>query len=456
MPPITTSVFELFSIGPGPSSSHTMGPMRAGLDFLARCRDLTLAQRNRAVRFEARLFGSLAATGRGHGTDRALLAGLLGYAPESCPPGLLADLDPAAGREMALSSREGGPRLALRPEDLVFDTLDHRHPHSNTLVLRLLDAAGSALFERTYYSVGGGSIAFKRQREQPRPEPPFPFASMAELKERMHRRRRRLPDLMAENEMALSGLDRAGLDAGLDRVLDAMLASVDRGLSASGRLPGPVGLFRKAGTLYRNSLSREHRDRFLLALNAFAVAAAEENAAGHTIVTAPTAGSCGVAAGCVYLLKALFRLPRDAQRRALLAGAAIGLLARHNASVSGAEVGCQGEIGVASAMAAAMLAQAAGLGVRIVENAAEIALEHHLGLTCDPVGGYVQIPCIERNAMGAVKAYNAYLIAAAEIPAHHKVDFDAALSAMAATGKDMDKRYKETAKGGLAVSVVKC
>jgi len=163
-----------------------------------------------------------------------------------------------------------------------------------------------------------------------------------------------------------------------------------------------------------------------------------------------------VVAGCLYLLKAIYRTPRDTQRRAIMAAAAIGLLARHNASVSGAEVGCQGEIGVASAMAAAMLAQAAGHGPRICENAAEIALEHHLGLTCDPVQGYVQIPCIERNAMGAVKAYNAYLIAAAEIPARHKVDFDSALSAMAATGKHMDKRYKETAKGGLAVSVVKC
>ncbi|MEW5774650.1 MAG: L-serine ammonia-lyase [Thermodesulfobacteriota bacterium] len=453
MPPITTSVFELFSIGPGPSSSHTMGPMRAGLDFLARCRELTLKERRRAERFEARLFGSLAATGRGHGTDRALLAGLLGHAPESCPPGLLSSLDPKAGHELALSPRNGGPCLTIRPEDLVFDALDHRHPHSNTLILRLLDRAGKPVYQRTYYSIGGGSIAFKRQREQARPEPPFPFASMAELRERMHRRRKRLPELMAENEMALSGLDRAGLEAGLDRVLDAMLASVDRGLSASGKLPGPLGVYRKAGTLYRNSLSREHRDRFLLALNAFALAAAEENAAGRTIVTAPTAGSCGVVAGCLYLLKALFRLPRDTQRRALLAGAAIGLLARHNASVSGAEVGCQGEIGVASAMAAAMLAQAAGLGVRICENAAEIALEHHLGLTCDPVAGYVQIPCIERNAMGAVKAYNAYLIAAAEIPARHKVDFDAALAAMAATGMHMDKRYKETAQGGLAVSM---
>ena len=161
-------------------------------------------------------------------------------------------------------------------------------------------------------------------------------------------------------------------------------------------------------------------------------------------------------AGCLYLLKTLFRTPRDTQRRALLAAAAIGLLARHNASVSGAEVGCQGEVGVASAMAAALLAQAAGHGVRIVENAAEIALEHHLGLTCDPVGGFVQIPCIERNAMGAVKAYNAYLIAAAEIPSHHKVDFDAALAAMAATGRHMDKRYKETAQGGLAVSLARC
>jgi L-serine dehydratase len=456
MPPITTSVFELFSIGPGPSSSHTMGPMRAGLDFLLRCRELTLAERRRAARLEARLFGSLAATGRGHGTDRALLAGLLGHAPESCPAGLLSGLDPAAIHKIPLSPRQKGPRLAMRPGDIVFDSLDHRHPHSNTLILRLLDKAGKQICSRTYYSVGGGSITFKRQRTLERPEPPFPFASMAELKERMHSRRRRLPELMAENEMALSGLDRAGLDERLDQVLDAMLASVDRGLAAGGKLPGPVGMFRKAGTLYRNSLSREHRDRFLLALNAFALAAAEENAAGHTIVTAPTAGSCGVVAGCLYLLKILFRAPRDTQRRAILAAAAIGLLARHNASVSGAEVGCQGEIGVASAMAAAMLAQASGHGVRIIEHAAEIALEHHLGLTCDPVGGYVQIPCIERNAMGAVKAYNAFLIAAAEIPAHHKVGFDAALSAMYETGRHMDRRYKETAKGGLAVSMARC
>jgi L-serine dehydratase len=262
---------------------------------------------------------------------------------------------------------------------------------------------------------------------------------------------------MMANEKALSGLAEVEINRRIDQILQAMEESVERGLKTEGVLPGPIGLHRHAPVFKRGSHKSAHvEDRLFLDLITYAFAAAEENAAGHRIVTAPTAGSAGVLPSVAYVMKHKYKLPRQAMRNGLLAAACIGFLAKHGASIAGAEVGCQGEIGVAASMAAAMLVHAHGYPIRIIENAATTAMEHHLDITCDPVGGYVQIPCIERCTMGAVKAYNAFLIATMQIPSHHLVSFDVVIRTMAETGKDMSTKYKETSKGGLALHMVTC
>jgi L-serine dehydratase len=261
-----------------------------------------------------------------------------------------------------------------------------------------------------------------------------------------------------ENEKAIMGTGEEEIYRRLDLILEATEASVREGLKGEGVLPGPIGLYRKAGDLNRKAKKiKQSEARFLVRLSAYAIAGAEENAMGHRIVTGPTAGSAGVLPAIVYMMKYHQRCSRQTLREGLLAAAAIGFLAKHNASIAGAEAGCQGEIGVAASMAAAMLAYGEpGHPIRVVEDAAAIAMEHHLGMTCDPVGGYVQIPCIERCAMGAVKAYNAFLIATVETPGYNKVGFDVVIRTMAATGRDMSSKYKETSQGGLAVYMVNC
>jgi L-serine dehydratase len=262
---------------------------------------------------------------------------------------------------------------------------------------------------------------------------------------------------MLQNEEALTGKSREAILADLDDLLETMCKAVEKGLETDDLLPGPIGLLRKAKVLHANSQKLKHETgRFLGLLNAYALAASEENAAGRRVVTAPTSGSAGVIPGVIYLMRTQFDFSPDQYRDGLLAAAVIGFISKHNASISGAEVGCQGEVGVASAMAAALIAYANDLPMKQVENAAEIALEHHLGLTCDPVGGFVQIPCIERNAVGAVSAVNAYILAAAGDPARQKLTYDEVVEAMMETGKDMCAKYKETALGGLAVCCVSC
>jgi len=451
---INTSVFDLFKIGPGPSSSHTIGPMRAGFDFGRLAATLSEETQARATGMRVRLFGSLSATGAGHGTDRAVLAGLLGQTPESCPPEFLDNLaaNPKAEHFLDLP----GARVPAWVADVVFDRVEHAYPFQNTLVIALL-AGETVLLEREYYSVGGGFLQWKGWAPPQRGLPTYEYASMARLQELLEGFGLTLPALMLENEMALTGASEQEVYAGLREILAVMDRAVDNGLGASGVLPGRLGVQRKARTILERASSR-HRseDRFLAHLAACALAAAEENAAGHVIVTAPTCGSAGVLPSVARILRAHLNLPEKALLDGLLAAAAVGFLVKHNATIAGAEGGCQAEIGVASAMAAAMLAQAEGCAPRVVEHAAEIALEHHLGMTCDPVGGYVQIPCIERNAMGAVKAYTAYIISSDEPPAQHKVGLDQAIAAMLATGRDMCAKYKETSQGGLAVSVTSC
>ncbi|MDR2051201.1 MAG: L-serine ammonia-lyase [Deltaproteobacteria bacterium] len=454
--PITTSIFELFKPGPGPSSSHTIGPMLACLDFRSLLEALPERDKSGAARLRVRLLGSLSATGKGHGTDKAVVAGLLGHSPSSCPDGLPAGIFSLPPQERIMFPGRNG--LELGPDTVLFGETEHAHPFSNTLVCTLLDAAGGTILEQTYYSVGGGFI----QREGA-PEkkgwsaPAYPFNSAESLRARAEESGLSIPQIILANEMSLTGRSRAEIQTSLDTLLELMRRSVERGIRSEGTLPGNLGVHRKAARLARRAdCMDDPLNRFLGLLNAYAFAVAEENAAGNIIVTAPTCGSAGVVPAMLTLLEGYFGFGPDGVREGLLAAAAVGFLAKHNAGIAGAEVGCQGEVGVASAMAAAMLAQVRGYPAQIVENAAEIALEHHLGLTCDPVGGYVQIPCIERNAMGALKAYNACLVAAAEDASLHRVSLDMAIRAMGSTGRDMDSKYKETARGGLAVSVAEC
>lgn len=455
-PWITTSIFDVFKIGPGPSSSHTIGPMKAAGRFRARAADLPAAELARATRLEVDLFGSLSATGKGHGTDRAVAAGLLGMVPETCEIDQVSALlqDPAAVYHMEFPGLK--TRIPFRAADIRCAGDRPAAPHPNTMILRL-GAGARTILEMECYSVGGGFVRYKDEPAAPRPAPPYPFGNMAQLQARLAETGMPLVDLMLTHEKAVSGRDTAATWADLDRILEVMEAAVEAGIQHGGLLPGPIRLARKAPTLYARARAlKNYPDRFLVFLNAYALAAAEENAAGRRVVTAPTSGSAGVLPGLIYLLKHQIRLPQQALREGLLAAAAVAFIAKHNASISGAEVGCQGEIGVASAMGAALLAQVYGYSINFIANAAEIALEHHLGLTCDPIGGYVQIPCIERNAVGAVTSYNAYLLASAGDPQKQKISLDEVIAAMLQTGRDMSLRYKETATGGLAVCAAKC
>jgi len=447
------SLFELFKIGPGPSSSHTIGPMAAGLDFRRRVLELPGRVLDRAAGLRAVLLGSLSATGKGHGTDRAVAAGLLGWAPETVDAPAFARLlggdDPRAEIELS------GHTLVLTPDDIEFGPLVHDHPYANTLILKLMGPQGP-LFEQTYYSIGGGFIQWEGYQPPERGRPKHAYRTMAGLLGLLEGGLT-LARVMLDNETAITGASERDVLAGLDRILEAMDASVTRGLETEGLLPGPIGLSRKAAGLSARSSERQARaDRTLLELDAWALAAAEENAAGGVVVTAPTSGSAGVVPAVLRHLRTRRRLSRKNIRQGLLTAAAVGFLIKHNASIAGAEVGCQGEIGSASAMAAGLLCTALGRGPDTAASAAEIALEHNLGLTCDPVMGFVQIPCVERNAMAAVKACNAFLLASGGDPARQKVGFDVVVEVMLETGRDMSCNYKETSQGGLAVNLANC
>ncbi len=324
------------------------------------------------------------------------------------------------------------------------------------MVIEIHDAKGEIIAEREYYSPGGGFIQWKGWTPPERGEPLHPYETMAEVQQHIQNKGLSLEQFMVDNEQAVTGCSRPDIDHGLDRIMAAMDAAVDNGLNTEGLLPGLLGLHRKAPGLYARLRRREAgMGRLMLALDAYAFAAAEENSVGHILVTAPTLGSAGVLPAVLRVLKTHLHLDKKRLRRGMLAAALVGFLCKHNASLAGAEVGCQGEIGVATAMAAALIAEAKGFSSKVVENAAETGLEHQLGLTCDPVNGQVQVPCIERNAVGAVKAYNAFLIASMETPGYHVVNLDKVIWVMAETGKDMSRKYKETSEGGLALSLAK-
>jgi L-serine dehydratase len=316
-----------------------------------------------------------------------------------------------------------------------------------------------AVYELEYYSPGGGFYEWKGYTPPKKGQPKYSYATMKELREHADKNKLSIAQVMMANEVAVSGKSEQEIHAFLDKIANAMLATVKAGLAVKeGVLPGPIKLHSKAATVHERAQNDQYEsDRAIGLVSAFALAASEENARGHLVITAPTGGSAGVMPAVVYaLVNGRRKLPIEKVREGLLAGAAIGYLCKHNATLSGAEGGCQSEIGVASAMTAAFIAQAMGSSPQTIENAAESALEHHLGLTCDPVAGYVQVPCIERCAFGAVKAWIAYAIASNEIETRHRVDLDTTIKTLEQTGKDMGAKYKETSEGGLAANLVLC
>jgi L-serine dehydratase len=454
--PVMTTLDEFYKVGPGPSSSHTIGPMRITYDFYQRCTKLPADKLAKATALRVHLFGSLSATGKGHGTERAALAGIIGKEPATINPLFLDEL--AAKPDQVFPVTLGGHTFNASLKDIVYDAVKGDFPHANTMTCRLM-AGDTVLHELEYYSVGGGFIEWKGYQPPKKGQPKYPYSTMKELQKHAQDNKLAFADVVMANEMAVSGKSAAEIDAFLDKISTAMVNIVKSGLSApAGTLPGPIKLKTKAGDVYKRAMDDTYeKQRGVGVVAAYALAGSEENARGHLVVTAPTGGSAGVLPALVYVLgEGGRKLPQEKIRRGLLAGAAIGYLCKHNATLAGAEGGCQAEIGVASAMGAALIAQAHDFDHQVVANAAESALEHHLGMTCDPVAGFVQVPCIERCAYGAVKAWTGFMIASNEIPAHRRVDFDTTVAAMALTAKEMNSKYKETSEGGLAVSVTLC
>jgi L-serine dehydratase len=454
------SVFELFKIGIGPSSSHTVGPMKAAASFANGL--VASGGIDQVAAIEVALLGSLAFTGKGHATDKAAILGLSGQSPETVDPDA-AEALVSRVREMKALNLAGRRVIAFDPTSAIrFDTLTPAPRHPNTMRFVARDAQGRALGDETWLSVGGGFIIRDGAGEDAATAEqrlPHPFRSGGELLARARASGLSIAELMRANEAALRPEGEA--DTHVERVLDVMFACVDRGLAQSGPLPGGLKVMRRAKAIHDRLMEAATRNlhaahEIMDFVSVYAMAVNEENAAGGRVVTAPTNGAAGV-------IPAVLRYYRDHCAGASQAGmadllmtaTAIGALFKLNASISGAEVGCQGEVGVASSMAAAGLCAALGGTNEQIENAAEIAMEHHLGMTCDPVGGLVQIPCIERNAFGAVKA-----IAAASLALHgdgrHRVSLDSVIATMRQTGADMQSKYKETSLGGLAVNFVEC
>jgi L-serine dehydratase len=443
---IKTSIFDLFKIGPGPSSSHTIGPMKGAFHFRKQVENLPDSVLKTADGFKATLYGSLSSTGKGHGTDRSVVAGLLNCEPATCDPNFLNNLLKNDKDSYSVNIRS----ISIPVCPIVFGKHVHNFPYQNTMIIQLLSKE-KVILEKEYYSIGGGFIECKGESKPERPEPPYPYANMTEFRLLLNEKNIDLSELMIMNEMALTGKSRKDIIDGLDDIIKAMLDSVERGLNAKGVLPGPIGLNRKARLLVNRSHHLRHvPSRFVMLINAYALAASEENAEGNIVVTAPTSGASGLLPGILYTAKKHHKTTQPLLRDGLLAAATIGFIIKHNASISGAEAGCQAEIGSATAMGAAFLAHANGYSIEVIESSAEIALEHQLGMTCDPILGYVQVPCIERNAVGAVAAYNAFLLGMTGNTHSQIVSFDEVVEALRETGKDMCMKYKETAKGGLA------
>ena len=454
---MSLSVFDIFKIGIGPSSSHTMGPMNAARNFAELLAARGLLERTSQV--SAQLYGSLALTGRGHCTDRAILLGLTGLAPESIDPSTIEPLllrIRSSGRLNLLGSHE----IAFdEPLNLLFHTDQVLPGHTNGMRFTAQDAALGVLAREEYYSIGGGFVVqagAAASTAETRRTPPYEFDSGARLLEHGRATGLEIHELMLSRERTWAG--DAEIRARLMRIWQVMQNCVRRGFEAQGLLPGVLGVRRRAPKLYRQLMAGDPASPMhaLDWVNAFALAVNEENAAGGQVVTAPTNGAAGIVPAVLHYYRRFEPgADDDGVVRFLLTAAAMGMLYKQNASISGAEMGCQGEVGVACSMAATGLVSALNGSNEQIENAAEIGMEHNLGLTCDPVAGLVQIPCIERNAMGSVKAINAARLALRG-DGSHKVSLDQVISTMRQTGLDMSTIYKETSQGGLAVNVPEC
>ncbi|MFA5487664.1 MAG: L-serine ammonia-lyase [Candidimonas sp.] len=458
---MSLSVFDIFKIGLGPSSSHTVGPMVAAARF---AHDLEQAGRlSETAGITTGLFGSLGATGKGHGSDIAVILGLCGHKPDQLDPDLVPGIIDGI--------RQTGRLPLLGKHDIAFQEKRHIQfhrsalpRHANGMRFMACNAAGDVFLEKEYYSIGGGFVmdgdGQSLVMEQAEPEPlPYPFRSAQELLEMADGAGLSIAGLMMENEKARR--DPEEVRAGLLEIWRVMKACVDRGCSTQGSLPGGLNLRRRAGTQYALLRARPEAAlsdplTMLDWVNLYAMAVNEENAAGGRVVTAPTNGAAGVIpATLLYYRNFVPKADDDGIVDFLLTAGAIGILYKENASISGAEVGCQGEVGVACSMAAGALAAVMGGTNAQIENAAEIGMEHNLGMTCDPIGGLVQIPCIERNAMGAIKAINAARLAMRGDGMHY-VSLDKVIKTMMRTGADMKTKYKETSRGGLAVNIIEC
>ena len=467
-PAVFLSLFDIFKIGVGPSSSHTMGPMVAAARFLEalRTRD-RIPGAGPVAALGCRLHGSLAWTGKGHATDRAVILGLAGFEPATLES---EKTEPALARIGAEKRIEvpGLGGLAFDPDgDLVFDYGPPLPGHANGLVLSARDAEGNLYLSETYYSIGGGFVLSETEMDADRGldaidsagRVPYSFATGAEMLAMAGQSGLSIAEMKRANEQ--THLARAELDTGMDRLVTVMMDCIDRGLVAEGVLPGGLNVRRRAKRIHDQLV--DERGRNLAQphigndwLSAYAMAVNEENAAGGRVVTSPTNGAAGVFPAVLrYYRDHVVGARPEGLREMLLTGAAIGGLVKHNASISGAECGCQAEVGSASAMAAAGLCAAMGGTPEQVENAAEIALEHHLGMTCDPVKGLVQVPCIERNGLGAIKAVSAASLSLRG-DGGHIVSLDACIATLRETGRDMSEKYKETSQGGLAVNVPDC
>ncbi|MGR8980729.1 MAG: L-serine ammonia-lyase [Gammaproteobacteria bacterium] len=456
------SVFDIFKIGIGPSSSHTVGPMRASLEFIKKLKEGGII--DRVDRLRVILYGSLGATGKGHGTDKAVMLGLEGESPELIDPAVI----PRRLEKIRLAGqirlRGRWPVEFNEKEDLLFQRKMLPY-HANGMRFTVYDQAGDELLQKDYYSVGGGFVVTGETAACDRLTDddsclPYPFKSAETLLKLCREHRKSISDLMLQNEKVW--LSEPEIRAGLLHVWQVMQSCVERGLHEEGILPGGMKVRRRAANLHQQLTDQIPRQTpgvpvgTLDWVNLFALAVSEENAAGGRVVTAPTNGAAGIIPAVLHYYWRFFDgAGEDGIVKFLLTAAAIAILYKENASLSGAEVGCQGEIGVACSMAAGALAEVLGGTPEQVENAAEIGMEHNLGLTCDPVGGLVQVPCIERNAMGAVKAINAARIALRGDGTHF-VSLDKVIKTMRETGADMKTKYKETARGGLAVNLIEC
>ena len=455
------SLTDLFKIGIGPSSSHTVGPMRAARRFLMELPQGTLEQIKR-VRVE--LFGSLAHTGQGHGTDVALQLGFSGELPDVVDTAAIPQIIAAIAKNESLTLL-GAHNIRFQPIlDVRYNLKEVLPLHSNAMTFRAFaDDMNAPIAERTLYSIGGGFIvdddeAFVGSPRGGEVSVPHPFSHMAELLQRTVAQNASMAELLRANEYSLRG--EAETRQFLDCVIETFFTCIDRGIATRGQLPGGLNVKRRAPDIHHQlTVERGQRGnaphKVLDWVSVYAIAVNEENAAGGRVVTAPTNGAAGVVPAVLRYAKDFCGVNHEGLHDFLFVASAVGALCKMNASISGAEVGCQGEVGSAAAMAAAGLAAALGASNEQIENAAEIALEHHLGMTCDPIGGLVQIPCIERNAMGAVKAISATSLAMRG-DGTHRVSLDQAIDTMRRTGADMQSKYKETSQGGLALAQVEC